>query len=248
MDQKAKKILFKTYWSSAGWIDNGSHTLTPDEFLYAKEHGLMFDPLTISKDELITRLRNVVDAIPQKKITDAFLCSLSNKRLDYRSALASYANARRLLSEDGISEFYYGHGIDLDLNILNFERIKRGGVRHFSGVYNWLDLMLLEQDNIPAPTENDIDNLKGILTVISESEPGTTPGKLRDALSRAVAGSKNERQTLMEILGCAEILKPQRYDRKVTGTHDWTFVLHWRGEDKYDSIRTNELFGAYGIG
>lgn len=41
MDKKAKDILFKTYWSSAGWKDD--KFTAPDDFAYAKEKGLMFD-------------------------------------------------------------------------------------------------------------------------------------------------------------------------------------------------------------
>ena len=247
MDKKAKDILFKTYWTSAGWTSDENRKTLPDDFKYAKEKGLMFDPLTISKADLISNLENVVQAISKKKVTDAFLCSLSNKRLDWRSGLGSYENAKRLLTEKNINDYYYGHGENEDLNVLNFERIKWGGVRHHNGLYNWLDLRLLEKENIPTPTKNDIETFKNILNVISSSEFGETPSKLRDRLTEAYKGSKNERHVLMEIIGCADILKPLRYDRKEPGKHDWTFVLHWRGEDKYDKQKVREYFGEYGI-
>ncbi len=48
-------------------------------------------------------------------------------------------------------------------------------------------------------------------------------------------GSKNERHTIMEILGCSEILEPKSYDRPTTGRHDWVFVEYWRGEDKFNN-------------
>ena len=51
----------------------------------------------------------------------------------------------------------------------------------------------------------------------------------------------------MEILGCAGILKPLRFDRKEPGKHDWTFVLYWRGEDKYDKQNVKKYFAEYGI-
>ncbi|MBY0478581.1 MAG: hypothetical protein K2Q24_13115 [Chitinophagaceae bacterium] len=247
MDKKAKDILFKTYWTSAGWISDENRKTETGDFVYAKEKGLMFDPLTITKADLSTKIQEIVSSISIKKVTDAFLCSLTNKRLDWRSGLASYTNARCLLIDDNVPDFYFGHGSNIDLNVLNFERIKWGGVRHNNGLYNWLDLSLLNSENIPNPTHQDIDLMKAILVVFDKSEIGETPSKLRERLKEVFKGSKAERHTLMEILGCAEILKPLRHDRKEPGKHDWTFVLHWRGEDKYDKENVKKYFGEYGI-
>ena len=246
MDKKARDILFKTYWSSAGW--NNKYITEPKDFEYAKSKGLMFEPLSISKTELISRLANVLGYIERKKITDAFLYSLTNKRLDFRSGLASYANAKRLLSGRDIDDYYYGFGKNVDLNVLNFERIKWGGVRHNIGLYNLLDLELLSRENIPKPSKEDVSTFKKILEVIYNSLPEDTPSKLRNNLSTAIRASKNERHMLMEILGCAEVIMPSTTDRKEPGKHDWTFVLHWRGEDKYNPISVKYYFGDYGIG
>jgi hypothetical protein len=247
MDKKAKDILFKTYWTSAGWTDRDSRYTDQEKFEYAKEKGLMFDPLTITKPELLSNIQKIVSAISMKNVTDAFLCSLTNKRLDWRSGLASYINAQRLLADDNMPDFYFGHGNNIDLNVLNFERIKWSGVRHNNGIYNLLDLSLLEKETIPKPTSKDIDQFKSILNIISKSEQGETPSKLRDKLKDVFYVSKNERHALLEILGCADILKPLSVDRKVSGTHDWTFVLHWRGQDKYDNQIVQKYFGVYGI-
>jgi hypothetical protein len=172
---------------------------------------------------------------------------LTSKRLDWRSGLGSYANAKRLLTEQNISEYFYGYGENNDLNVLNFERIKWGGVRQHNGLYNWLDLELLNKEDIPSPTKQDIEIFKNILNVIDNAQTGDTPSKLRDDLKEVFKASKDERHVLMEILGCADIIKPLRYDRKEPGKHDWTFVLHWRGEDKYDKDNVNYYFSSYGI-
>ncbi|RZJ36848.1 MAG: hypothetical protein EOO18_07035, partial [Chryseobacterium sp.] len=124
MDKKAKSILFKTYWTSAGWTSDENRKTEVADFEYAKEKGLMFDPLTMSKPELLAKIQEVVSTTSMKKVTDAFLCSLTNKRLDWRSGLASYTNAQRLLVDDNVPDFYFGHGTNEDLNVLNFERIK----------------------------------------------------------------------------------------------------------------------------
>lgn len=247
MDKKAKDILFKTYWTSAGWTSDENRKTDSADFEYAKEQGLMFDPLTISKPELVTRLQEIVQTVSLKKITDAFLSSLTNKRLDWRSGLGSYSNAKRLLTKNNIDDYYYGHGANEDLNILNFERIKWGGVRHNNGLYNWLDLTLLNNENVTQPTNQDIQTMQLILDVIRNSEIGETPSKLRDRLKDVFKVSKEERHVIMEILGCADIIKPLSHDRKEPGKHDWTFVLHWRGEDKYDKESVRKYFGEYGI-
>jgi len=247
VDKKAKDILFKTYWTSAGWTSDENRRTESANFEYAKEKGLMFDPLTISKSEIVTRLHEIVQTISLKKITDAFLCSLTNKRLDWRSGLGSYSNANRLLIENNFDDYYYGHGTNEDLNVLNFERIKWGGVRHHNGLYNWLDLTLLNSENVTPPTEQDIQTMQLILDVIRSSEIGETPSKLRDRLKEVLKGSKEERHVIMEILGCADIIKPLSHDRKEPGKHDWNFVLHWLGEDKYDKQNVNKYFGEYGI-
>jgi hypothetical protein len=247
MDKKAKDILFKTYWKSTGWINDLEHKTESADFAYAKEKGVMFDKLIVSEEDLFNRLEEVLTAVPIKKVTDAFLCSMTNKRADWRSGLASYANAERLLHKGNIHEIYYRFGEEIDINILNFERIKWGGVRHFSGLYNWLDLNLLSKEEVPLPREEDIQVMRLVLEVIERSGADEPPSSLRDRLADAFRGSRNERHTLMEILGCADILLPLKFDRKMPGKHDWRFVLHWRGEDKYNKKSVRRFFRDYGI-
>ena len=247
VDKKAKKILFNTYWSSNGWINDDERNISQDEFIYAKKKGLMFEPFSISKNELLKRLKELFNSIPQKLVTDAFLSSLTNKRLDWRSALASYANVQRILSNPNYDEYLLGYGENEDLNVLNFERIKWSGVRHNSGIYNFLDLTLLLKDEITEPKKDDILIFKNILKTIDNSAIGETPSILRDRLSESIKASKNERHSLMEILGCAEILEPLDFNRKEPGKHDWTFPLYWRGEDKYNKTNVERYFSEYGI-
>lgn len=243
MDKKAKSILFKTYWSSQGW--KRDFETDPIDFEYAKSKGLMFDRISMSMKEVKSNLQDLISRIDKKKITDGFLSSLTNKRLDLRSAIASYSNAKLILN--GKREFYRPETEyeNEDLNVLNFERIKWSGVRHSDLLYNYLDLKLFEKENISEPTELDIKTFKDILYCISSSEFGDYPGKLRDRLKDFMKGSKNERHTIMEILGCCEILLPKSYDRPTTGRHDWAFVEYWRGEDKFNKEVVDEYFGRY---
>ena len=215
MDKKAKNILVQTYWKN-GWIDSKDIKTNPADFAYAKEKGLMFDPLTISHDECIEKIFEILPKISEEKVSKAFLSSLSTRRLDWRSGLASYFIAKQLTPhkytpvesghsyEKGIIVYTsYTCGIcrDLkygiigdenyeneDLNVLNFERIKWG---------------------------------------------------------RAIKSTKDEREVLMEILACIDILKLLSYDRPARGKNDWKFVEFWRGEDKYNKKAVEKYFGKY---
>jgi hypothetical protein len=247
MDKKAKTILFKTYWNSGGW--NSIYETKPDDFEYAKSKGVMFDPITITIDEIVIRLKALLKSVSHKTVTDAFLCSLTNKRLDWRSSLASYTNAIRVV--EGIKNTndpweHYGQ-TSKDLNVLNFERIKWGGVRHYQALYNYFDLEQISKEVIPTPTLDDIQTLKNILETIDSSQIGDPPSKLRDNLKGVFKGSKNDCGTMMEILGSADILQAKNFDRKEPGKHDWHFPLYWRGEDKYNKQNVKHHFGIYGI-
>lgn len=246
MDKRAQNILLKTYWSAQGWKKD--YTIEPEDFEYAKSKGLMFDSISISKEEVILRLNQILIDIPLKKVTDAFLCSLTNNRLDWRSGLASFANAKRLLENINGNDLLFGHGKDINLNVQNFERIKWGGVRHAVGLYNLLDLELLQKEIVPSPKKEDIEVFKKILNKLEHADKDETPSVFRDNLKDVFNKSKNERATLMEILGAAEIIKPLRFDRKVPAKYDWDFILHWRGEDKYDKTNLKMYFSNYDLG
>ena len=66
MDKKAKQILFRTYWGSKGWKD--TYITEPDDFAYAKEKGLMFDPFSISHDECVCRILEIVDSVSMERV------------------------------------------------------------------------------------------------------------------------------------------------------------------------------------
>lgn len=97
MDKKAKKILFNTYWSSRGWKMGEERQITPEDFAYTKEKGLMFDPITISHDECVKRLVELAESISLEQAAKGFLCSLSTRRLDWRSAVSSYSIAYSMM-------------------------------------------------------------------------------------------------------------------------------------------------------
>ena len=88
------KILLKAYWSSEGW-KNGS--VSVDDFLRAKKEGYMFDyPKYISHDGAVKKLIDLVKKVDKNDVSNAFLYSLSTRRLEYRSILGSYYYAKAI--------------------------------------------------------------------------------------------------------------------------------------------------------
>ncbi len=273
MDKKAKNILFKTYWSGQGWKEE--YTTAPDDFLYAKEKGLMFDPITISHDDCVDQIMETVNSISSEQVAKAFLSSLSTRRLDWRSGIASYYIAKLVVPhkytpvasgysyKDGkaVSVSYtcevckkikYGvigkeEYVKNDLNVLNFERLKWGGVRHGDLLYTLFDLKQFQKEQITEPTETDITIFKNILSAASSCKTGDFPGVLRDRLKDIpeLESNKSERAVILEILACIGVLRPRSYDRETSGKNDWTFVEYWRGEDGYDTEMVDKYFGKY---
>lgn len=273
MDKKAKNILFKTYWKN-GWIDDNERQTNPVDFEYAKSKGLMFEPLTISHDQCLDKIFEILPTISIDKVATAFLSSLSNRRVDWRSSLASYFISKQL-TEHKYTKVLSGQSFgdngevtheshtcricrDLkygiigdenykneDLNVLNFERIKWGGVRHGQLIYTFFDLQQLQTAEIPMPSTEDVEIFKNILSVIENSEPNDYPSALEKNLTTVIKSTKDERKILIEILACIDILKPSTYDRPSRGKNDWTFVEFWRGEDKYNKEALNNYFGKY---
>lgn len=275
MDKKAKKILFNTFWSSKGWKMDEERQITPEDFAYAKEKGLMFDPITISHDECVERIVELAGLITMEQVAKAFLSSLSTRRLDWRSAVSSYSITKLFTKhkytpvesgcfyEDGVvvhvshtcgvcHDVRYGvigneYYKDEDLNVLNFERIKWGGVRHGELLYTMFDLEQFMKEEIPEPTKEDCAIFQGILQAVSSCKPGDYPGTLRDKLADVpgLKTNQNERAVLIEILACIGVLAPKAYNRPEAGKHDWTYITQWRGEDGYDKEVVEKYFGEY---
>lgn len=276
MDKKAKNILFQTYWKN-GWIDRKERKIDPVDFSYAKEKGLMFDPFTISHDECVKRIIGIANTMTIEEVAKGFLSSLSTRRLDWRSGVGSYFIARLFTPhkyrpvvsghsyENGkivhtaytceiCKELKYGvRGDEFyeneDLNVLNFERIKWGGIRHGDLIYTLFDLEQFAKEQITEPTKDDIEIFKGILSVVDSCQPGDYPSVLRDRIKDVpnLKSSKDERSIIIEILACIEVLKPASYNRPTSSKNDWTYAEFWRGEDKYNQDAVDKYFGQYKI-
>lgn len=226
IDPKAKKILFAQHWCTTGWRDTRRLNISAEDLDYAKANGLMFDPVEMNHDALVDALIVERDKIDIAEIGRAFLASLSSRRLDLRSALGSFAVAR----------FFPAHRFDLqhaaqlpsgnqlcqlcehavltnpepvDLNVLNFERFKVGGVRFDHLEYIWFDLWRFNQTAKLDPNAEDLRTMRAILDVIAQTPDDKRLPVTVKALSGVFKSNQQERQVLCDMLGIAGVLQPK---------------------------------------
>ena len=256
MDKKAKKILISTFWSSKGWKDHRTIEFCGEDFQYAKAKGLMFDPISIHHDECVARLKRVAEGITKEQLVAAFLSSLSTRALYLRSAMSSWVFAKELPSHDfspyidscGNTHMTHFCGIcnqtnmscseiykNEELNVLNFERIKWGGIRLNYVLYCLFDLEQFTKLEKMMPIEEDYIILKQILKTVETIPVHDGPRQLEQALKDVFKSSKDERDVVIEILACIGVLKAGSADRPMRGgKNDWHFAENWRGEDGFN--------------
>jgi hypothetical protein len=214
VDRRALKVLFDTYWTSAGWRDDRSCSTPRTDFDYAKRAGVMFDPVRLSHSDIVKRAIAAVGPVKRRAVADAFIVSLSSRRLELRSALGSFAvlqhfprHKARPQRENCLICGDYAREPELeDLNVLNFERFKWGGVRHDQPLYASLDLELFQRLPRVTPARDDLAVFKNILKAI-EVAPSKTPAALLEKhLAKAFKSNKPERDIVVGILGLCGIL------------------------------------------
>ena len=205
--------LLSTYWTAAGWRPKQDRSVPEAEFAHAKAAGFMFDPVVANHDEFVERLAGEVSRCDKIAVANAFLASLSTRRLEWRSALGSYAVFHRMRPHASPAQalscldcgMYLAHE-PVDLNVLNFERFKWGGVRHSHVEYALLDLTLFARTSIPGPTSEDIDIFRELIAALRAVEVEVTASSLHKHLPKCLKANKAERDVLVGILGLAGIL------------------------------------------
>lgn len=225
IDQQALKILFATYWAGSRWRDEKSPSTPPDDFKYAKRAGVMFDPVHVTHDDIMKRVLAAVSKVKPRAVADAFLVSLAAKRMDLRSALGSYAVFLNFTKHAGpkgrgqcrICGVYGGEAQKEDLNVLNFERLKWGGVRHHHPLYASLDLELFRKLPRAKPTKSDVKLFKELLRAIDAAPSRTRATTLQKFLAPVFPSNKAERDNLVGILGFCGILASPAHPNYLQG-------------------------------
>jgi hypothetical protein len=214
-----------TFWSKDGWRKEPAWP-KPDVMDRAIAAGVMFrEPRVQDHDGWIRATREAASRLSPLEVGQAFLASLTSRRLDLRSALSSYAVARYLPehTENYDPAITLGcvicgqfrrcrHGVMVpeDLNVLSFERFKWGGVRRDRVEYVAFDLEQFACAPRLDPTEADLDLGRQLIAHFRHLPASTTAAQAARALTM-IPGSKSERDELVDILGVCGVLQTAEY-------------------------------------
>lgn len=268
------KILLNTYWSSEGWK---RPVISDEDFQVAKEQGYMFDyPTLITHEETLNQINQVTDLIAPEDVANAFLYSLSTRKLEYRSALGSYWYALSIPYHKWSYKKYYHCSCCMwmprengweeenpsvlknQLNHMNFERYKWGGVRHTHALYALFDLQQFLKLPAVEHTMEDEKLLHDILACVYELEPKNKAGVLQKLITKKkiLKSNKQEVDTLLDILGICGVLSSDehpcyavRFSEEVRRdppelTNDRSYpVNHWKASDGICMERYKVVFG-----
>jgi hypothetical protein len=212
---RARQILLDTFWEGGGW--RRGPAIAPDELDIAKAAGYMFDPSVSTHDGAVSRAINAAYSIEPRDVAHAFVASLTTRRLEYRSALGSFAFARFLPHHQAGNSRgrslcdVCGDPIEdrlVDWNLENFLRIKWGGMGHGIPSYMSFDLERFNELEKIEPASQDWTILEKILAIAASQDPKARPDHLERAINKTVSSNRHERRVLLHILWFAGILKP----------------------------------------
>ena len=174
----------------------------------------MFDDMRANHDQIVQDAVNAVSKVNRETVANAFVLSLSSRRLDIRSALGSYAVLQHFPVHSAPSSIRIcpicrtiNEEQTEELNVLNLERFKFGGVRHDNPIYASLDLDLFSRLRIDVPTNGDVALLKVMLAAIKNAPSNVAAEQLEGLLPKDLKSNKNERHVLIGILGLCGILE-----------------------------------------
>lgn len=228
------KVLFAIYKN----VGRDTADISEDEMLLAKKQGYLFDyPEYETHSEMISRLRYILSQIDPKDIANAFLFSLSTRKLEYRSALGSYYYAAAIPEHAFMNSYNevlaaaanhcYLCGwtawervpskldIKYGYDFYNYERYKWGGnlIGNVHVNYALFDLEQFLKLPKVIPTDEDKRIFSGILSCVERLNSSDKAGKLRDTISKAklFKSNKDEITVLLGELGLCGILAGEDY-------------------------------------
>ena len=210
--------------------------ISEEELYLAKEKGYIFDyPKYESHSDTLKKIPLIISQIDPKDIANAFLFSLSKRRLEYRSALGSYYYAKAVPEHDILKSRNEELAAKFDdcyfcrwqswkkktdqhkdiLNIYSYRRYKNGGsaVGSVEIQYALFDLEQFIKLPKVTPTDEDIHIFKQILSCVKRLNGSDKAGKLRDMIikSRIFKTNKDQVSVLLGELGICGILAGEEY-------------------------------------
>jgi hypothetical protein len=227
-------------------------TIMPPQELLAEAvwAGVMFpEPRILDHDGWVRAAQQGAAAVTAGEVGEAFLASLTSRRMDLRSALASYALTRHLPDHPyterpggvgcavcGIASARDGTAEPEDLNSFSQARFGWGGI---PGRIKYAAFDLEQFGRAPRLelTAADLSLGQQIIDYLRQLPPKTTAAQAARGITM-VPGTRDQRNTLMEILGICGILHSPGHP----GYAD-AFIPDWKAATDWPSQRF--AFGVY---
>lgn len=174
-------------------------------------------------DELIDRTLGAAEQLTVEEASNAFIASLSTRWLLLRPFLPSLVVANSLprhsfeptatpaagqtgVGPCAVCNTWCRPHVTIDRNILSFERLKWGGVRHLDLPFVWFCLDRLLAEGGAEPTSDDLVAMRSLLSVLREAQPEASLTQA-EALIRLPKSNRNERLVVLESLSVVGVLE-----------------------------------------
>jgi hypothetical protein len=224
IDKRAESTLSGVFWTSGRWRQERVKPNLEEE-RHARDMGYLFDPVEMDHDELVHRTFELAALTDTQTASEAFLASLSTRwrflRPFLSSAVLAMSMQRHSFTASGRRRpgLYDGGGEDacaicgqreqtatIDLNVLNFERHKWGGVRFLQLPFVWFCLDRLQVEGSAIPSGDDVTLLSSILANL-KGLPGNTTLTSSESALRGLKSNQAERHAVLQILSTVSILQ-----------------------------------------
>jgi len=207
IDPKSIKILKSMYWKN-GWIESSERGLSESDKEYLSSQGWSLGVIEISHDELIKNVKEISRDINLQECASMLSHSLVSRRVQDRSFLSSATQALTIpehthAANEPCSICGLSEKIQIDQDVLLFEKIMWGGVRLTDLEYVWFDLKLMKDSFNSDLNCVDLIRLIGNISNVTEE---LSASKFAASL-KEIKGNKAEREVLCGILGVCDILQ-----------------------------------------
>jgi len=239
-------------------------SISEKEISLAKEKGFLFDyPEYETHSDTLSKIRPLLAQIDPKDIANAFLFSLSTRKLEYRSALGSYYYAAAIpehafmhshnetLAATANHCYFCGWSawktapsksdISCGYNSFNYWRYKYGGSAIGNIHINYALFDLEQFINLPKmiPTDEDKRIFADILSCVDRLNGSDKAGRLRETIKEAkiFKSNQDELSVLLGELGICGIL---------AGNDFPSYDVYFANEYERDPVEYNNDF-AYPV-
>jgi len=171
-----------------------------------------------SHDDLVGMATSAAGAASKVAVVGAFVASLSTRRLDWRSALGSYAAVRHLPPHSFVPSAHFGpvcavcglrEVVDYRPDALKeLRRTQSRLIRFYDLTYATCDLSHLGELAADPPGPKDVEILQRVVSGLRALGPEATLESLDPALRGTFKSNKGQRRYALEALGVAGVLCP----------------------------------------